>query len=73
MNLATAYCPTRWAIEDRISRLTDKLSCSCDRLMSLVGSDHENFLAARDVCDGIRKRLVELRSQLKLHLVEHGC
>ena len=73
MDLATAYCPTRRNIEERGWALTTRLSSLTERLLEIIGKDHQTFVALQQECHATKLAITRSNQNLSDHRREHGC
>lgn len=73
MELAAEVCRIKRELEEQGWVLTNRHAELASRLLSLVGRDHENFLATLDKCQTAGVAVAECRALLQQHSQEHGC
>lgn len=71
--MATVYCPTRRNLEEHGWFLTSRLAQLTNRLMKIIGQDHEAFLALRTECRTTRLEIHQSHRHLREHRRKHGC
>jgi len=67
------YCGVRSRLEEHGLLLVSKLFSACDRLLRLVGKDHQAFLLTRSECGELREQLCSSNAELQEHRTNHGC
>jgi hypothetical protein len=70
---ATQYCPVRRDLEEHTYDLVGRLAALTDRLLALVGRDHQSFLETKSECASARSQVTESRRELDRHRQTHGC
>jgi hypothetical protein len=73
MHDAARYCAIRSKLEHQALDLNAELIGLIDRLCSLVGKNHREFLATRISCIKVRKQISESRNRIKAHRTAHRC
>jgi hypothetical protein len=73
MHDAARYCAIRSKLEDHAYNLSAELVGLIQRLHSLVGKNHREFLATRTSCIKVREQISESHNQLEAHRTTHGC
>ena len=73
MDVPNQYCGVRSSIEERICILTANLFALNERLCTLAGIDHQEFLATRDACCKVTNELSKSRYCLEVHRIAHRC
>lgn len=73
MDFTTAYCATRRDLEERGWFLTTRLAGLTDRLLRLIGQDHQKFLDMRSECRSTRAAITASHDDLREHRRTHGC
>jgi len=73
MIIAAKYCSIRSELEEHACQLTAKLFKLTERLMALIGTNHQEFLVAKVSCNEVTKALSESRHRLEAHRTAHGC
>ena len=73
MKLTSEYCQERKLLEECSWHLVSTLNALTDRLMTLVGKDHAEFLITKDKCAHVKLELIESHDRLRDHRSAHGC
>jgi hypothetical protein len=73
MESTQVYCPVRKGFEERTWFLTSLHCTLTARLLSLIGSEHEEFLATLDCCEMTAQNITESRVGLLEHRRNHCC
>jgi len=73
MNVSSEYCPERKRLEHCSWDLVSTLQVLTDRLMTLIGKDHAEFLITRDKCADVKLEIIESNGRLRAHRSAHGC
>lgn len=69
----TQYCPVRRDLEQNGFDLVGRLAVVTDRLLRLIGHDHQAFADAKAECVKLRGTITHSRDTLKAHRLAHGC
>ena len=67
MHDAARYCAIRSKLADHAFNLSAELTGLIQRLHSLVGKDHREFLETRTSCTKVREQISESRNRLGAH------
>ena len=73
MDFTAPYCKTRRDLEERSWVLTSQRAALTTHLISLIGDDHDDFLATLDQCRTRSLEVAESREQVREHRRVHGC
>lgn len=73
MDLTYQYCPERYRLELCNCNLVTALFSRTQRLITLIGKDHTEFMATKASCAETRQQIVEVRDLVRAHRAEHGC
>ena len=67
------YCQIRRGIEKRSWMLTSRHARLTERLLGLIGLDHNSFMRAMDDCRIAHMEISQSHVDLERHRREHGC
>jgi hypothetical protein len=73
MHHAARYCVIRSELEDQALNLNAELIGLIERLCSLVGKSHREFLDTRISCIRVRQQISDWHNRIEAHRTAHGC